>query len=339
MAKGHKRYKRKCREGRRTESVLLTSVLRLRCLPPVPYDTIVNLILRHWPAEEPQKLLQKPDDEIGTDSEVRESLERFLKRVYEDAESKGNGAWLDATEWDEASICDILEIAGLEGGYQVLSTQEIKLQLEWKRNGDWREGSIPDEPEIEYFRDGRVKKVIRPLTQPSIGSTSSLEMPQGLSPSTEFSTQKLQALVNLLKFSKPPQSKAHNPKNKKSATASKLPPEVNIKASETSQPSSMRTEKNQVKGKALSHAIIECLTSPTEIKSYKFRKQSKEIDGVQAMIPSEKPQSPFEDMKVGLYMDTGHSSTMATFGRQEATTMIPLKVWDSISYAFETFTE
>lgn len=40
---------------------------------------------------------------------------------------------------------EILRVTGLAGrGYEVSSEEEVRVQVKWRRVGDWRAGSVPD---------------------------------------------------------------------------------------------------------------------------------------------------------------------------------------------------
>jgi len=64
-------------------------------------------------------------------------------------------------------IEEILRVTGLkERGYKVTEKEEMKLQMKWKKENDWRYGSTPDQPE-----QGIQKKIsempLNALSEPS----------------------------------------------------------------------------------------------------------------------------------------------------------------------------
>ena len=128
--------------------ILLTCILRLRVLPNVPYPLIANLILTHWP-EHVLRLasIHLPAGEIqeGWLREMgKDWMARWLQEVYESDEREERYAWVLAKERRSEDVCNILSVTGLAVlGYEVVDEREIQLQLRWRRERDWRAGSVP----------------------------------------------------------------------------------------------------------------------------------------------------------------------------------------------------
>ncbi len=57
--------------------------------------------------------------------------------------------WYRAKHADAELVGEMVRAAGLDRkGYRLAEAEEMKLQICWQRNGDWRAGSIPDGEDI-----------------------------------------------------------------------------------------------------------------------------------------------------------------------------------------------
>ena len=61
------------------------------------------------------------------------------------AEFRGDQAWWRARNMDAGFVEEMLRAGRLDGKHVVVSAEETKLQVLWRRMGDWRAGSVPDE--------------------------------------------------------------------------------------------------------------------------------------------------------------------------------------------------
>lgn len=68
-----------------------------------------------------------------------------LEENFKGAEFRGDQVWYSAKHVDAELVGEMVRAAGLDKkGYTLAEAEEMKLQIRWRRNGDWRAGSIPD---------------------------------------------------------------------------------------------------------------------------------------------------------------------------------------------------
>ncbi|KAG4428665.1 hypothetical protein IFR05_015853 [Cadophora sp. M221] len=102
-----------------------------------------------------------PKNVMTGEEDMQMWLEMYLRDVYEKGEVWGSEAWKMAREWNGDGVSVVVGSAGLvmggaragaggeevggeeEGGFVVMDEEELELQIRWKKEGDWRAGSIP----------------------------------------------------------------------------------------------------------------------------------------------------------------------------------------------------
>jgi hypothetical protein len=72
-------------------------------------------------------------------------LVQCLEENFKGAELRGDQIWYSAKHVDAELVGEMVRAAGLDKkGYRLAEAEEMELQIRWRRNGDWRAGSIPD---------------------------------------------------------------------------------------------------------------------------------------------------------------------------------------------------
>ena len=68
-----------------------------------------------------------------------------MESTFTNAENSTSAPWLKARNFSAEAVGDILRVTGLAGrGYEISSEEEVSVQVDWRRVGDWRAGSVPD---------------------------------------------------------------------------------------------------------------------------------------------------------------------------------------------------
>ncbi|KAE9378122.1 hypothetical protein N431DRAFT_461665 [Stipitochalara longipes BDJ] len=162
--------------------LLLICIMRLRVQPEVPYNEIADILLKTLSkhhsgiTEKATNLAKLPSatcsnttlanstsadlilansTSVGSlvvnneDDEkemwMKEWLVQYLEGAFMGAEIQGDQAWWRARDMDSGVIGELLRAAGLDGrGYVVASKEEMKVQVRWRREGNWRAGSVPE---------------------------------------------------------------------------------------------------------------------------------------------------------------------------------------------------
>jgi hypothetical protein len=76
-------------------------------------------------------------------------LVQCLEENFKGAEFRGDQIWYRAKHADSELVGEMLRAAGLDKkGYRLAEGEEMELQIRWRRDGDWRAGSIPDGEDI-----------------------------------------------------------------------------------------------------------------------------------------------------------------------------------------------
>ncbi|KAH7419943.1 hypothetical protein BKA64DRAFT_699946 [Cadophora sp. MPI-SDFR-AT-0126] len=129
---------------------VLTCLLRLRCQPPVPYSVISSLLLQTRPSLMVGLSAKVAPEVVTPEKGLQEWLENYLQNIYEKGEEWESEAWKLAREWNGDAVRDMVSSAGLgigDGGqedeFMVMGEEELDLQIRWRKEGDWRAGSIP----------------------------------------------------------------------------------------------------------------------------------------------------------------------------------------------------
>ncbi|KAH8602234.1 hypothetical protein B0O99DRAFT_680373 [Bisporella sp. PMI_857] len=133
--------------------VYLTCVLRLRCVPAVPYSSIANILLTALPDNMKHFALKRAVCETRAYL-VREiermgvwGLKPWLTEYAEELSHRAGAGWSqtyrDAQKVAPEIVEGILTNAGLHQ-HTVVDDTEAALQAKWKAEGDWRTGSTPE---------------------------------------------------------------------------------------------------------------------------------------------------------------------------------------------------
>lgn len=158
--------------------LLLTSLLRLRTTPTVPYSSIAEILLRTLPspisklakqsgakpahtvsssaatARIPDRNITNGEEDIAvTRLEMEKILENpnnrkiwlanQLEDMFNHGETWKSTEWKMACQWDSNLVGEMLKILGLSHEYGVVSNEEMVVQIKWRKEGDWRAGSEP----------------------------------------------------------------------------------------------------------------------------------------------------------------------------------------------------
>ena len=120
---------------------LLTCILHLRCQPPTPFDTIADVLLETWPVGAKQ-LAEKVEGKRVEAAEQRAILSEHIESRFDWAEQECSISWETARKWNSQEVQEIIRLLKLDG-YEVTDDREMTLQISWRRDEDWRAGSIP----------------------------------------------------------------------------------------------------------------------------------------------------------------------------------------------------
>jgi hypothetical protein len=129
---------------------LLICVLRLRCQPPIPYSAIASYLLDAFTVPILRRagfnVSSVRDIPKGFDIEKQTAgwMEKNLPEIFAEEEKKKSRAWRRAKKWDGELVRVLLKISELdEVGYEVVGREEMEVQIEWRKTGDWKAGSVP----------------------------------------------------------------------------------------------------------------------------------------------------------------------------------------------------
>jgi hypothetical protein len=121
---------------------LLACILRLRIQPLLTYPEIADLLHSILPDIIPQfakKAAPKNIQATLVESGCKTWLAGWLEVVFDLAERKGSGPWVQARDWDRKNVAEILRVAGLDGEkYTVVGDEEMSCMC------------TPDECSITY---------------------------------------------------------------------------------------------------------------------------------------------------------------------------------------------
>jgi hypothetical protein len=165
------------RAPRKRDVVLFTSILRLHCQPPPPYKIIAELLLKTWP-EAMRKLAKDVSREtqpemLASESRTKEWLAQYLQERYELAEEWGSEPWTTARDKDRSMVEEILRVTGLKKmGYEVMDKEEMRLQMKWKKEGDWRYRSTPEPFQTSSIPPRDISKLIVAHSEPQVPTTT-----------------------------------------------------------------------------------------------------------------------------------------------------------------------
>jgi hypothetical protein len=126
---------------------LLCCVLRLRCQPAVPYVRIADTLLELLPCQVDR--LAKRLGHFDTpwfllEGGVKQWLIEYLRLSFEYAEHWNSELWTMTQDWSMDMVGNVLKITELDRqGYSVMEDSEVRLQIKWRMERDWRVGSTP----------------------------------------------------------------------------------------------------------------------------------------------------------------------------------------------------
>lgn len=126
--------------------ILLTCILRLHCQPSIPYEEIANFLLTTWPRDMQRFaelcILYHPEELSNYFGSMGAWMTGYLSQSFETAEENRSELWNLARGWDKDIVRTILGIVGLSSkGYGMVDEHEMNLQINWRKEGDWRAGS------------------------------------------------------------------------------------------------------------------------------------------------------------------------------------------------------
>jgi hypothetical protein len=98
-----------------------------------------------------------PAFEESNESWMKDWLVQHLENDFRGAEFRADQSWWKARDMDAEVVGEMLRAAELDGrGHVVAAKGETKLQIRWRRVGDWRAGSVPEGPETIVQRDAGI---------------------------------------------------------------------------------------------------------------------------------------------------------------------------------------
>jgi hypothetical protein len=125
---------------------LLCCVLRLRCQPVVPYETIADVILDLLPGV-PERLAGRVGAWAGfgpPKGRMKLWLAEYLQQSFEYAEHWNTELWSATQDWAMDIVGEVLRVSQLyEKGFTVADDAEVRLQIKWRKEGNWKAGSTP----------------------------------------------------------------------------------------------------------------------------------------------------------------------------------------------------
>jgi hypothetical protein len=146
MAKAHKVHRSK--DAWKKDILLLTCILRLRVQPLLPYLEIADLFLQKIAAHIAHLVKKTAPQELWptlVEKGTKEWLVGYLEDGFKAAEFWESQTWLKAREIDEMVVKEMLRVTGLdERGYVLAAEEETRLQIRWRKEGDWKAGSVPE---------------------------------------------------------------------------------------------------------------------------------------------------------------------------------------------------
>ena len=71
-------------------------------------------------------------------------LAEYLQQSFEYAECCSTDHWSATQYWSAETVGEVLHLTELDrGGYGVMEDAEARLQIRWRREGNWKAGSTP----------------------------------------------------------------------------------------------------------------------------------------------------------------------------------------------------
>jgi hypothetical protein len=84
---------------------------------------------------------------IVIENGLKDWLVEHLEEDFTVAELRDFGTWRKAREMEESVVWGDAEGSGLDFiGYVLTTEEEMQLQIRWRKEGDWRAGSVPEGP-------------------------------------------------------------------------------------------------------------------------------------------------------------------------------------------------
>ena len=78
---------------------------------------------------------------------MKDWLVQYLEIDFKGAEFRGDQTWWKARDMDSEVVGEMIRAAEFDGrGYVLAAKEEVKLQIRWRRDRDWRAGSVPEVP-------------------------------------------------------------------------------------------------------------------------------------------------------------------------------------------------
>lgn len=134
--------------------LFFTCILRIRTQPAVSYTNIVQILLVEFPGSVTRLLRRIAPEDIKPTMRLQHRclhniaamswLEKYFELKIGVAERYGTEIWKRTVELEDQVVWGVLYITGLvEKGCGVMSKDEARLQIKWRKQGDWRAGSEP----------------------------------------------------------------------------------------------------------------------------------------------------------------------------------------------------
>jgi hypothetical protein len=90
--------------------------------------------------------MQPPCDD-NSEKWMKDWLVQYLENDFKGAEFRGDQTWWKARDMDSEVVGEMIRAAGLDGrGYVLAAKEEVELQIRWRRDRNWRAGSVPEGP-------------------------------------------------------------------------------------------------------------------------------------------------------------------------------------------------
>ncbi|KAH6674199.1 hypothetical protein B0J14DRAFT_653509 [Halenospora varia] len=125
---------------------LLTCILQVRIQPAIPFSAIAECLLSTWPTPMlkigERRMSKESRAEYVASGQLLEWLTKFLQLRFEQAESSSSELWTLAKECEKEIVEDMLTVTEFrDTGCELLTMDEMLLQVKWRKAGDWRAGS------------------------------------------------------------------------------------------------------------------------------------------------------------------------------------------------------
>ncbi|KAH8685884.1 hypothetical protein BGZ60DRAFT_523157 [Tricladium varicosporioides] len=127
---------------------LLTCILQMRIQPAIPFSIVSECLLSTWPTSMlkigERRMSKEGRAEYIASGKLFNWLTKFLQHKFEQAESSCGELWTLAKDCSEGVVKEVLAATEFQDmGYELLTADEMLLQIQWRKARDWRAGSTP----------------------------------------------------------------------------------------------------------------------------------------------------------------------------------------------------